>query len=332
MDLNSVLRESLEAAKAAAEAEGKPVAVEPKPEPGPEFSEPAALAGIPADNDGKADQFYTRLTRFIEEDVCSGSPPIRRGFIRASSLSRVLESLPMLRQATSFDVFQPMATKPKAGEQATYDIGHAVHWWFQNKYLGPSGMLWGEWKCRRCSFVYVGLMPTVCSSCAADRSFLFEESWIGDAALRYLGHPDGHYVEVDDVEPTSLIEIKTIASSGYTALRAPKHEHLIQVHAYMRAPHQFSVRDGRLFRAKRQSGPMRGTYFIYVDKGKQCTWKRLSSGAFISTSPPRWKIYYVPYSETFWGCVEDELQEVWRIYDSLKTDKTADPIWETVDE
>ena len=32
--------------------------------------------------------------------------------------------------------------------QARFDVGHAMHYWYQTKYLGPMGVLKGKWKCR----------------------------------------------------------------------------------------------------------------------------------------------------------------------------------------
>lgn len=45
------------------------------------------------------------------------------------------------------------------GLQRIFDIGHAVHQWYQERYLGPAGLLYGKWRCNRCHYVVEGLMP-----------------------------------------------------------------------------------------------------------------------------------------------------------------------------
>jgi hypothetical protein len=40
-----------------------------------------------------------------------------------------------------------------------FDVGHAMHHWYQEKYLGPMGLLWGNWRCSRCLTVRTGIMP-----------------------------------------------------------------------------------------------------------------------------------------------------------------------------
>jgi len=39
------------------------------------------------------------------------------------------------------------------------DIGHWLHRGYQEEYLGPMGILWGDWRCSRCHSVVTGFMP-----------------------------------------------------------------------------------------------------------------------------------------------------------------------------
>lgn len=52
------------------------------------------------------------------------------------------------------------------GKERIFDVGHAMHHWYQEKYLGPMGELWGHWRCSRCHTVFTGVMPTdSCTRC-----------------------------------------------------------------------------------------------------------------------------------------------------------------------
>jgi hypothetical protein len=54
-----------------------------------------------------------------------------------------------------------------------WDVGSALHHWYQNYYLGPMGILWGKWRCSRCHGVVWGFMPTQRHNCEPSR-----ETWI----------------------------------------------------------------------------------------------------------------------------------------------------------
>jgi hypothetical protein len=46
-----------------------------------------------------------------------------------------------------------------------FNDGHAFHHWYQNRYLGPAGVLYGEWVCSRCKRVVEGFMPKDACDC-----------------------------------------------------------------------------------------------------------------------------------------------------------------------
>lgn len=46
-----------------------------------------------------------------------------------------------------------------------FDTGSALHDWYQTKYLGPAGLLWGKWMCSRCHGVTWGFMPETKHEC-----------------------------------------------------------------------------------------------------------------------------------------------------------------------
>jgi hypothetical protein len=51
-----------------------------------------------------------------------------------------------------------------------WDVGTAIHSWYQNEYLGPMGILWGKWQCASCDSVKWGFMPErECPECKRER-------------------------------------------------------------------------------------------------------------------------------------------------------------------
>lgn len=146
-----------------------------------------------------------------------------------------------------------------------FDVGTAMHRWYQEEYLGPLRILWGPWRCSRCHRVLWGFMPKVkCDCeivqktkkcvhyCSHDGQFVKEEmderggclhcgKWgrweyleipfYYDAKLSepYLGHCDG-IIRLNDI--WYLLEIKTINSFGFSALWTPKPAHVLQGQAY----------------------------------------------------------------------------------------------------
>lgn len=264
----------------------------------------------------KAKGFYQRIVDFVETDVASASQSIKDGFIRASAIPSMLGNLPLLRMASSYDIFTELAKKPEAGAQATFDYGTALHWWFQHKYLGPMGALWGEWRCVKCDHVEEGVMPVSCEKCDCER-FDFVETWIGDTQYRYRGHADGLIVEEGATEPTAQLEIKSISTAGWDRLTEPMDDHMVQTHAYMRAPQRFLLDDrGDIYSMPRK--PVRECFYLYIDKGKQALWRRNIDGSFEVTSPPRWKVFHRFFDDHRWMEIAAKLDEMWAIHDQLK--------------
>jgi len=260
----------------------------------------ATSAPMSAPKIDKASAFYGDLVEWFETKQCRSESAIAQdGLLRASRMGGILSHLPRLRVSPRILPSLLAATTPQSGEQATFDVGHAVHWWWQNHYLGQWGRLWGEWECCECHGSFVGLRPSACSCCCNDE-FRFRESALSDPDLRYRGHPDGMIVEPGDAKPTALLEIKTASTSSWDGLREPMHEHRIQVHAYMR----------------RTTPPVREVYYVYIDKGKQSIWRKESNGGFKATTPPRWKVFWEAFDDAFWSGVERDLREFWAIYDA----------------
>lgn len=119
-------------------------------------------------------------------------------------------------------------TEPDARLIRTFNVGHMHHQWYQERYLGPMGILWGEWVCRQCGTLYKGPMPRECNCNACD--FHYMEMGIEVPELDLFGHTDG--VLLIDGE-YYLLEIKTKDATSHARLSEPDYDHLFQVNLYM---------------------------------------------------------------------------------------------------
>jgi hypothetical protein len=206
-----------------------------------------------------------------------------------------------------------------AGRRITLDVGHQAHKWWQNRYLGPRGVLWGDWCCIRCSPLtdggallprHRGRMPKNCPNCSAARmiggqeNIVFAEMLVKDDDLRYSGHPDGLLVEPPNTKPTVLLEIKTIANSRWDGLCGPETAHRFQIHVYMRS---IGVSEALV---------------VYLDKGKQADWS-YSSGRFYARNP-HIKAFHVEFDLRFWGRLERRLRDYNRARALMSRDSAVD--------
>lgn len=135
------------------------------------------------------------------------------------------------------DTFFP-ENRPAPGHeprvQIIFDVGHALHAWFQNKYLGPDRVLWGSWKCRGCKRRIRGLMPKACRRCGAPRSvFKYLEPLVREPHLNLIGHCDGILLIEGEKR---VLELKTINPKGFEQVvryGAAVPAHIYQVNIYM---------------------------------------------------------------------------------------------------
>jgi hypothetical protein len=65
------------------------------------------------------------------------------------------------------DLSWPENKNVDLGMYRIFDVGHAMHRWYQEEYLGPAGVLYGNWQCSRCKAMYKNsTMPEgSCPSC-----------------------------------------------------------------------------------------------------------------------------------------------------------------------
>jgi hypothetical protein len=181
-----------------------------------------------------------------------------------------------------------------------YDIGHAVHGWWQNHYLAHlegDFTLWGHWKCNRCQNVTpaIQMKPADCETCSGPPSWTYEEVTVREDTLRLTGHPDSL---LGGAHPEIVNEIKTIGSDRFDKLTGPMEEHRVQVHAYMAAT------------------GLRRSMYCYVDKGKQSLW-RMVDGEFEIYGDPRVKFFYEDFDDALWAKITEVVQSFWTVVEGL---------------
>lgn len=218
----------------------------------------------------------------------------------------------------------------KAGNQLTFDVGHALHFWWQHRYLGPKQELLGDWICSACPCPKCKGRKTKIAKCDACRhtgrklvhgkmpmncecgtpwqeSITYLELEVVDEELQYVGHADGVLDCADGKQ--RVFEFKTIGPNGYPDLQSPKVSHVIQAHSYMRPL------------------GLDEALIVYQDKGKQCDW--LMSGGTWTTGKTHIKPFIVKFDQEIWAPIEQRIREhhdAWAFIQSLiDEDEKATP-------
>jgi len=259
--------------------------------PDPSFSEIGALmkkkpvrlqkAGSAPD----AEQWLDDFTLWLEESYHNLVPhPRDETVLHCSSLYQVCA-----RKEWLFRMLKPGPEKLVAGQTLTFDIGHAMHWWWQHRYLGPRQELFGDWFCAGCKTTKRGLMPMKCE-CGLDWrvGINYVELEVKDEKLGYIGHTDG--ILVDRLSGIRRVfEFKSISDSEYKKLKKPKFAHVIQSHAYM---HSLGLTESLI---------------IYANKGIQCEWGH--SDGSVKAGKINVKVYVVKFDNGLWTEMEKRIKD-----------------------
>lgn len=256
---------------------------------GPSFKDLASLMKrqpkIQRPDAPDAEKWLNNFTLWLEECYAKVVPHERdESVIHCSSMYQVCA-----RKEWLIRKYSPAPEHILAGQQLTFDIGHAMHWWWQHRYLGPRQELWGDWLCSGCKSKTRGFMPMNCS-CGMDWrigvSYLEMEA--RDDKLGYIGHTDGVLVDRTS-DHRRIFEFKSISDYEYKKLKAPKSAHVIQAHAYMRA-----------------LGPMEAL-IVYANKGIQCEWER--SNGDLRAGKINIKPYIVKFDTDLWSEIEKRIKD-----------------------
>lgn len=260
-----------------------------------------AQKGKYSKKDDPANKFLKHLYSYLETPaIYEARSSHRIPGLHASSLHstcarrEVLIALAILVSESPVVVYKEAAS---AGGAFTQDLGHALHEWWQNKYLGDSGLLYGEWRCVRCRTVTEGTKPKRCKKgldCIGKKNSRFEYQEMSvhvKDGLDIHGHTDGIILETPfDLESKRRIfELKTKSPNQYPTIHSPDRKHVIQVHTYMAGL------------------GLDEAIIVYTNKGKQCAWT-FRKGNFIAGKPAV-KAYLVPFDEKLWEQVTKLVRE-----------------------
>jgi hypothetical protein len=229
--------------------------------------------------------------------------PPRKPGLHCSSLWKTCARVPLIEKKYSkYLAIEQLV----AGQRLTYDVGHSLHHLVQNSYMGPFGRLWGKWKCLACQEItHEGTMPQSCPKCDApwrneddgSQNIVYDELFVENDTLKYCGHCDG--ILITRSGKKVVFEFKTISKSQYGGLREPKHEHVMQVHAYMAAL-GFDV-----------------AIILYLDKGSQADWRKLSDGTW-SCKNPHIKVFQVRFDKQIWEPMIERIKDYHRADERAK--------------
>ena len=157
-------------------------------------------------------------------------------------------------------VLAPPVKTVDATLQAKFDIGHAMHAWYQNRYLGPAGLLKGTWRCTRCGKAKLGLMPRMhcechgpCEECiwplaarlekACQLCYRTPSSWeyletkLAWMEAGIVGKCDGILDKSGSIKlnpEDAVLEMKTITPDLFKGLKDAKDQHKYQCRLYMK--------------------------------------------------------------------------------------------------
>lgn len=248
-----------------------------------------------------SEKWLKSLEKWLEEPYEGLVHDERSPGLHSSGLHKVCARFEVLSEI--FGVDRP---PKKSGNFLVFDIGHALHFWWQNRYLGPKQELVGNWMCAACECekcgsngcekchntgrkVTRGRMPLSCD-CGVpwQDAVKYLELLVVDKELGYVGHADGVLDCEDGVN--RLFEFKTIKSSDFDNLEEPKPDHVIQAHSYMRLL------------------GLDEALIVYQDKGKQCEWKFKSPGVYEPYNV-HLKPFLVEFDGNLWREVELRIRD-----------------------
>ncbi len=238
-----------------------------------------------------ASDFLCKFTNWLSEDYEKWKEHREPG-LHASSLWKTC-----VRQRLLTKIHNPKPLPMAAGNYLTFDVGHALHHWWQNKYLGPMGILLGEWFCRRCNkIVNDGTKPEACYECKSRSSIEYKEYRVVNKEVGYVGSCDG-VLQMDNKK--YVFEFKTASASDFPGITKPKSEHVVQAHAYMCG---LKIDEALI---------------VYQNKGKQCDWTK-RNGQFVP-GKPQIKAFHVTFDKDRWASFVARAND-WHSVDALIND------------
>jgi hypothetical protein len=290
------------------------------PKPEPELTQDAL----------DATAWFKGFQFWLENDYEATVHSPRKPGLHASGLGKVCG-----RRLLVVEVYGATTVPNTAGNYLTFDIGHALHFWWQERYLGPKQELHGDWMCVACVCplcngaktitrsgltrdcdacrgtgrkVTRGLMPLNCE-CGVpwQDAIRYMELPVEDEELGYVGHCDGILVHKPH---RRLFEFKTMSPSEYEkwfdnpANPQPRPEHVVQAHAYM--------------------GPLDldEALIVYVNKGSQCKWSVDRCGQFVA-GDPKVMTFLIKWDQALWDGIVERIRNYHAAVEVLNNYRSA---------
>jgi len=160
--------------------------------------------------------------------------------------------------------------KPSPSLQRIFDVGTALHAWYQNRYLGPMGILWGKWRCEKCGYITWGYMPSSvsCGGCGQKPLWDYREVPVKANLPGRVGHPIvGHSDGIVKIGTKHfLFEFKTINDGGFTWQKKAKDAHVAQARIYAELVRQGHVRFDEKHKGAVEVPKLHGIMIVYANK------------------------------------------------------------------
>ena len=258
----------------------------------PKQSEPV-ITEQPVD---PAADFLGELYTWLEEDYEELVHDERSPGLHASSLYKLCARREILAALLNM---KPVKELQLAGNKFTQDMGHALHQWWQERYLGPKQVLEGNWYCAGCDTTTYGFMPLKCD-CGVDwrDAMHYREMRVNIEEFDIVGACDGIIKDLKTGK-RRVFEFKTKSTSQYRLIHSPVHDHVIQVHAYMKGL------------------GLDEAIIVYIDKGKQCSWS-FRNGVF-KAGKPNVKSFLVKFDNSLWDKIISVATEYRRALELLES-------------
>lgn len=160
---------------------------------------------------------------------------------------------------TKLDI--PVSSYVNFSQKMTFEIGNAIHYWFQNNSKLLGDIRCGFWKCGGCGKTtsFSRVPKRGCRACGAGSDTWTYDEYELDIKKPYYvtGHPD-MFIELERGR-FHVMEFKSINSAEFKTLEAPIIEHIWQLQTYMWACEQDSFKLGI------NTDPEEG-YIMYISK------------------------------------------------------------------
>jgi hypothetical protein len=188
------------------------------------------------------DDLATAIITATENEYLDGTNKHRAEGWHPSQLSKMCPRLEVLRQLMPKAIDKSKLI-PDLRTQVIFDVGHALHRWFQEQYFGPMERLKGTWVCRLCGAVTDDVVmparphPCRSGSCLIEigknRFWSFREPALENKEWGIIGHCDGIYVPFNTDIDEAVLEIKTAGPAFWQNPKAPLRPNVFQINIYM---------------------------------------------------------------------------------------------------